>query len=44
MNVGLKQTSEQWIAFLKENGDLSSNISLKTSYNVPLQSIVGILE
>ena len=44
VNVGLKQTSEQWIAFLKENGDLSSNISLKTSYNVPLQSIVGILE
>lgn len=44
VNVGLEQTSEQWIAFLKENGNLSSNIRLKTLYDVFFQSIAGMLE
>jgi hypothetical protein len=30
VNVGTAAISEQWIAFLKENGSLSSNVSLKT--------------
>lgn len=38
VNVGLKQTSKQWIAFLKENGDLSSNVSLQTDFDGLLQS------
>lgn len=30
VNVGLRETSEQWIGFLKGSGDLSSDIRLKT--------------
>jgi hypothetical protein len=33
VNVGLKETSEQWIAFLRSNGRLSSNISLRTRFD-----------
>ena len=33
VNVGLKETSEQWITFLRSNGSLSSNISLKTRFD-----------
>ena len=33
VNVGLKETSEQWIAFLRSNGSLSSNISLRTRFD-----------
>jgi hypothetical protein len=32
LNVGLKTTSEQWMAFLQENGSFSSNVSLKTVF------------
>ena len=32
VNVGLKATSEQWIAFLQENGSFSSNVALKTGF------------
>ena len=41
VNVGLKQTSEQWIAFLIETGDLSSNINLKTNCDDVLHYVVG---
>jgi hypothetical protein len=33
VNVGLKETSEQWIAFLQGNGNLSSNVSLRTGFD-----------
>jgi hypothetical protein len=33
VNVGLKSTSEQWIAFLSENGNLLSDLHLKTSFD-----------
>lgn len=33
VNVGLKETSEQWIAFLRGNGSLSSNVSLRTEFD-----------
>jgi hypothetical protein len=33
VNVGLKETSEQWISFLRSNGSLSSNISLSTRFD-----------
>lgn len=39
VNVGLKQTSEQWIAFLNETNDLSSGVNLKTGYDEVLQSV-----
>jgi hypothetical protein len=43
VNVGLKETSEQWIAFLRSNGSLSSNISLKTRFdNIALYAQQGI--
>ncbi len=32
VNVGLKATSEQWIAFLEENGSFSSDVALKTGF------------
>ena len=32
VNVGLKTTSEQWIAFLEENGSFSSDVVLKTGF------------
>jgi hypothetical protein len=32
VNVGLKATSEQWIAFLEENGSFSSDVVLKTGF------------
>lgn len=33
VNVGLKETSKQWIAFLRSNGSLSSNVSLRTRFD-----------
>jgi hypothetical protein len=39
VNVGLKETSEQWIAFLKENGSLSSDINLTTNFDDVLQHV-----
>lgn len=39
VNVGLKATSEQWIKFLKENGDLSSNVRLRTDLDLLAQTI-----
>jgi len=33
INIGLKQTSEQWIRYLTENGDLSSDINLKSIFD-----------
>jgi hypothetical protein len=32
VNIGSKATSEQWIAFLQENGSFSSNVVLKTGF------------
>jgi hypothetical protein len=32
VNIGSKATSEQWIAFLQENGSFSSNVALKTGF------------
>jgi hypothetical protein len=39
VNVGLKETSEQWIAFLEEKGDLSSHVNLRTGFDAVLQRI-----
>lgn len=33
VNVGLRETSEQWIAFLQRNGSLASNVYLKTEFD-----------
>jgi len=33
VNIGLRQTSEQWIKFLQDNGTLSSNVSLRTAFD-----------
>jgi hypothetical protein len=33
INVGLRETSEQWIMFLQENSCLSSNVNLKTGFD-----------
>jgi hypothetical protein len=33
VNVGLRETSEQWIAFLQRNGSLASNVCLKTGFD-----------
>jgi len=33
VNVGLKETSDQWIRYLSENGNLSSNVHLKSTLN-----------
>jgi len=30
VNVGLKETSEQWISYLKENGNLSSDVNIES--------------
>jgi hypothetical protein len=32
VNVGLKETSEQWIAFLEQNGSFSLDVVLKTGF------------
>ena len=39
VNIGLGSTSEQWIAFLKKNGSLSSSVSLKTDFDRFVQCI-----
>lgn len=33
VNVGLRETSEQWIAFLQDSNSLSSNVSLRTVFD-----------
>ena len=33
VNVGLRETSEQWAVFLQVNGSLSSNVSLRTRFD-----------
>ena len=33
VNVGLKETSEQWIAFLHGNGSLSADVNLRTGFD-----------
>lgn len=33
VNVGLKETGEQWISFLEANGSLSSDLSLRTDFD-----------
>jgi hypothetical protein len=38
VNISLKATSEQWMAFLKENGSLTSSLSLRTNLD---ESLVG---
>ena len=43
VNVGLKETSEQWIAFLRRNGSLSSNVSLQTRFDDVLACAESVL-
>ncbi len=33
VNVGLKETSAQWVTYLKENGNLTSDVTLETILN-----------
>jgi hypothetical protein len=33
VNVGLRETSDQWVAFLNTNGNLRSDLALTTKYN-----------
>jgi len=33
VNIGLERTNEQWTAFLKENGDLESDLHLKSMFD-----------
>jgi hypothetical protein len=35
VNVGLSETSNQWVAFLNTNGNLSENLTLKTDLALP---------
>ena len=35
VNIGLEKTSEQWIGYLKKNGNLLSDVCLKTDFEVP---------
>ena len=39
VNIGLKETSNQWVAFLNTNGNLSENLTLKT-YLASFQNLV----
>lgn len=39
VSVGLKETSEQWIGFLKKYGDLSSSVRLRTDLDSVVQGI-----
>jgi hypothetical protein len=39
VNVGLRETGEQWIGFLRENGDLSSDINLKTGLEMVAENL-----
>jgi len=40
VNVGLKETSEQWIAFLQSNGNLCSNIGLRSRFDRPAHNFL----
>jgi molecular chaperone GrpE (heat shock protein) len=44
LNIGLKETSEQWIRFLNENGSLVSEIHLKTDLDQSFPHIRKELE
>jgi hypothetical protein len=35
VNIGLKETSSQWVTFLNTNGNLSENLNLKTDPSLP---------
>jgi hypothetical protein len=39
VNVGLRETSEQWMTFLKGDGSLSSDVSLRTGFDDVLQCV-----
>jgi hypothetical protein len=39
VNIGLKSTSEQWLAFLMDNGRLTSNVSLQSGFDDLFQLI-----
>jgi len=39
INIGLKSTSEQWMSFLKDNGNLASDIILRTYFDDLFQLI-----
>lgn len=39
VNIGLKETSNQWVAFLNANGNLSENLTLKTD-SPPVQNLL----
>jgi len=41
VNIGLKSTSEQWMTFLKDNGNLISSINLSTDFDDLYQLIVS---
>ena len=43
LNVGLRETSEQWITYLLENGSLSSNVNLRTVFDGALLLDKGLL-
>ena len=43
VNVGLEETSKQWIAFLKNDGDLSSDVTLTTELDNVMATILGEL-
>lgn len=43
VNIGLKETSNQWVAFLNTKGNLSENLALKTDL-APLQNLVPDLK
>jgi hypothetical protein len=37
VNIGLKETSQQWTAFLRKNGNFLSDINLRTSLEFPIR-------
>ena len=39
VNIGLKSTSEQWLAFLMDNGRLTSDVSLQSDFDDLFQLI-----
>lgn len=39
VNVGLKATSDQWVAFLESDGSLTSDMNLRTDFDNAIQAI-----
>ncbi len=39
VNVGLKETSKQWIAFLERNGNLASDVNLRSGFDIGVKGI-----